>query len=204
MLMRCVSDSVQSPWTYTITEWVSPVSYSSLHIPRCLSGEHRNSRRSRFHWVADQGSFDGDHHIEIWSTRVRIFPKEAKKKKMKKRHFLCKTSRCNSSSPVGGIQGVANPAFLFLRAANATRAEKYKIEKDIFYHLKKTTGRGLYFEYLLLRFLGLRSKSWKERFPSLIKRVFGKKGLSASTSSSKLVLWIMVVVVIFAKNWKDW
>ena len=68
-------------------------------------------------------------------------------------------SRCNSSSPIGGIQGIANPAFLLLRAANATWAEKFKIEEDIFNHLKKTTGRGLYFEYLSLRFLGLRSKS---------------------------------------------
>ena len=55
------------PWTYITIEWVSPVSYSSLHIPRCLSEEHRNSQRSRFRWVADQGSFDGDHHSEIWS-----------------------------------------------------------------------------------------------------------------------------------------
>ena len=86
--------------------------------------------------VDDQG-FIGRQTREV-STEIITPRSEQQRKNISNREeddkiVPVQDSRCNSSLPIGGIQGIANPAFLLLRAANATWAEKCKIDEDIFH-----------------------------------------------------------------------
>ena len=87
--------------------------------------------------VVDDQGFIGWQTREV-STEIITARSEQQRKNISNREEDDKTvpvqdSRCNLGLPIGGIQGIANPAFLLLRAANATWAEKCKIDEDIFH-----------------------------------------------------------------------